>query len=159
MVLLEVVLAPGFVHGDRDGVGQIQAAAAFAHRQAQALFRRQCVEDFRRQATAFRAEDKRIARHKRRVVKRPRALGGKREQARIAEAFQTSGEVRMALQRGIFVVVESGATQALVVHLEAQRFDQMQVAAAVGAQPDNVAGIRRNFWLKKDDVKHARLRR
>jgi hypothetical protein len=35
----------------------------------------------------------------------------------------------------------------------------MQVAAAVGAQPDNVAGVRRNFWLKKDDVKHARLRR
>ena len=65
----------------------------------------------------------------------------------------------MALQRGVFVVVETGPAQALVVHLEAQRFDQMQVAAAVGAQPDNVAGIRRNFWLKKDDVKHARLRR
>lgn len=158
-MLSKVVLAPGFVHGDRDGVGQVQAAAAFAHRQAQALFCGQRIEHLGGQAAAFRAEDKRITRHERRVVKRPRALGGKSEQARIAETFQATGEVRMALQRGIFVVVETGAAQALVVHLETQRFDQMQVAAAVGAQPDNVAGVRRNFWLKKDDVKHARLRR
>jgi hypothetical protein len=34
----------------------------------------------------------------------------------------------------------------------------MQMAAAVGAQPDDIAGVRRNFRLKKDDVKHARLR-
>ncbi|BAV72427.1 hypothetical protein PCAU_0218 [Pseudomonas chlororaphis subsp. aurantiaca] len=65
----------------------------------------------------------------------------------------------MALQGGIFVVVEAGPAQALVVHFETQWLDQMQVAAAIGAQPDYVAGIRRNFWLKKDDVKHARLRR
>ncbi|BAO59735.1 hypothetical protein PPC_0388 [Pseudomonas protegens Cab57] len=77
----------------------------------------------------------------------------------MAEAFQATGKVGMALQGGVFVIVEAGAAQALVVHFETQRLDQMQVAAAVGAQPDNVAGIRRNFWLKEDDVKHARLRR
>ena len=77
----------------------------------------------------------------------------------MTEAFQAAGQVRMALQGGILVVVEAGPAQAFVIHLEAQRFDQMQVAATVGAQPDNVAGIRRNFWLEKDDVKHARLRR
>jgi hypothetical protein len=33
----------------------------------------------------------------------------------------------------------------------------VQGATAVGAEADDVAGIRRNFWLKKDDVKHARL--
>ncbi|MNT14385.1 hypothetical protein D3C72_1493870 [compost metagenome] len=63
----------------------------------------------------------------------------------------------MALQGGILVVVEAGAAQTFVVQLEAQRLDQMQVAAAVGAEPDNVAGIRWNFRLKEDHVKHARL--
>jgi hypothetical protein len=33
----------------------------------------------------------------------------------------------------------------------------VQGAAAVGTEADDIAGIRRNFWLKKDDVKHARL--
>ena len=158
-MLFKVVLAPGFVHSDRHGVGQVQAAAAFAHRQAQALVGRQGVEHVRRQPAAFRAEQKRIPGYECGIMERPRALGGKREQSRVAEAFQATGQVRMTLQRGIFVVVETGTAQAFVVHLETQRFDQMQVAAAVGAQPDNVAGIRRNFWLKKDDVKHARLRR
>jgi hypothetical protein len=64
----------------------------------------------------------------------------------------------MAMQSGVLVIIESGPAQALVVEFEAQRLDQMQGAAAIGAQPDDVAGIRRNFWLKKDDVKHARLR-
>jgi hypothetical protein len=34
----------------------------------------------------------------------------------------------------------------------------MQSTTAVGAQPDNVASIGRNLWLKKDHVKHARHR-
>ena len=117
------------------------------------------VEHFGWQATAFRAEQERIALGEAGVVKRPRALGGEGEQPRMTKAFQTAGEVCVALQGGILMVIEARPAQALVVHLEAQRFDQMQVAATVGAQPDNVAGIRRNFWLEKDDVKHARLRR
>lgn len=63
----------------------------------------------------------------------------------------------MALERGILMVIQPRATQALVIQFEADGFDQVQVAAAVGAQANDVAGIRRNFWLKKDDVKHARL--
>ena len=74
------------------------------------------------------------------------------------QAFKATGQIGMALERRILVVIEPGAAQALVVELKADGLNQMQVAAAVGAQPDNVAGIRRNFWLKKDDVKHARLR-
>ena len=64
----------------------------------------------------------------------------------------------MALQGGVFVIIQPGAAQAFVIQFEAQRLDQVQVAAAVGAEPDNVAGIGRYFRLKKDDVKHARLR-
>ena len=68
--LLETLLAPGFIHRDGYGVGQVQAAAAFAHRQAQAVLAVQCVEHFRRQTTAFRTEDKGIALGKLNVVKR-----------------------------------------------------------------------------------------
>ena len=122
------------------------------------MFAIQCIEHFGWQATALRAEDKRIALGKLRVVKRLGAFGGKGKQARVAQAFKATGQVGMALERRVLVVIEPGPAQALVVQLKTDRLDQMQVAAAVGAQPDNVAGIRRNFWLKKDDVKHARLR-
>ncbi len=86
-----------------------------------------------------------------------RALGGEGKQPWIAQAFQASGQALVALERGILVVVQPRAPQALVIQFEADGLDQVQVAAAVGAQANDIAGIRRNFWLKKDDVKHARL--
>ena len=158
-LLLEPELTPAFINGDGHGVRQVQAATAFTHRQTQALVAGQGVEHVSRQASAFRTEQEGIALGEAGIVERSRTLGGEGEQPGMAKAFQAAGEVGVALQGGVFVVVEAGPAQALVIHLEAQRLDQMQVAATVGAQPDNVAGIRRNFWLKKDDVKHARLRR
>lgn len=90
-------------------------------------------------------------------MERVRTLGGEGEQPRLIQAFQAFGQALVTLERGILVVVQPCPAQALVVQFEADRLDQVQVAAAVGAQADDVAGIRRNFWLKKDDVKHARL--
>ncbi len=155
----EPELAPTFIDSNRHGIGQVQAAAALAHRQTQAMTVGQRVKHFRRQAPAFRAEQEGVTFGKADIMERLRTLGGEREQPWVAQAFQATRQVCVALERGVLVVVQPGAAQALVVHVEAQRLDQMQVAATVGAQPDNVAGIRRNFWLKKDDVKHARLRR
>ncbi|MNN66136.1 hypothetical protein D3C81_1816930 [compost metagenome] len=83
------------------------------------------------------------------------ALGGKGEDPWPAQGFQAAFQVAVALQGGVLVVVQPGAAQALVVQFEAEGFDQVQMAARVGAQPDNVAGIRRNFRLKQDDVKHG----
>ena len=91
-------------------------------------------------------------------MKRPGAFGGEGEHARLPQAFQATGKVCMALQGGVFMVIQARAAQALVVQLEADRLDQMQSTTAVGAQPDNVASIGRNLWLKKDHVKHARHR-
>jgi len=64
----------------------------------------------------------------------------------------------MPLERSVLVIIEAGTAQALIVQLEAQRFYQVQTAAGIGAEPDNVAGIRRNLRLKKDHVEHARHR-
>ncbi len=56
------------------------------------------------------------------------------------------------------MVIQAGTAQALVVQFEPQGLDQVQLAATIGAEPDNVARIGWNFRLKQDDVKHARLR-
>ena len=111
--------APAFVDGDGHGVGQVQAAAAFAHRQAQALAVGQGVEYVCRQATALWAEQEGVPFGKAGIMERPRALGGERKQARLAQALQATGEVGVALQGGVLVIVQARAAQALVVHLEA----------------------------------------
>ncbi len=57
-------------------------------------------------------------------------------------------------QIGPLMVIESGTAQTPVIEAKAQRLDEMQLAARVRAQADDVAGIWRNFWLIKDNVKH-----
>lgn len=52
----------------------------------------------------------------------------------------------MTAHAGVLVVVETGAAQARVVRLEAERLDQVQGDAGVGAQPYDVSGIGRNLW-------------
>src|SRR5690554_3910870 len=78
----EAQLAPGFIDGDRDGVGQVEAARVWAHRQAQATLVRQGIANFRRQATAFRAEEEGVAALEGDLMKGLRALGGEAEQTR-----------------------------------------------------------------------------
>ncbi|KFC51750.1 hypothetical protein GY12_02595 [Micrococcus luteus] len=52
-------------------------------------------------------------------MERLRTLGGEGEQARLTEAVKAALQVGMALERGVFVIVQAGAAQALVVQLEA----------------------------------------
>ena len=40
-------------------------------------------------------------------------------------------------------------------HREAERLDQVQAAAGIGAQPDCVAGVGRNLGPVQDDVEHC----
>jgi hypothetical protein len=56
---------------------------------------------------------------------------------------------------GEFPVVKPGPAQRAIVHLKADGFDQMQAATGIDAQAHDIAGIRRNLRLKKDDVKHG----
>ena len=52
------------------------------------------------------------------------------------------------------VVIEACAAQRFVLDLKAQRPHEVQRAARIGAQPDHVAGIRRNFGLEEHDIEH-----
>jgi hypothetical protein len=56
-----------------------------------------------------------------------------------------------------FVVVEPGAAQFRVIQIEAERADQMQLRAAVRAQANHIAGIRRDLWLVQHDMQHAAI--
>lgn len=154
----EIQLPPGLVDRDGNGVGEIQAATVGPHRQTQSLFVGQRIADLGRQASAFRPEKKSIATLELHFMERLRALGGERKEARLANALQATVQIGVTLERRVLVVIQARAAQTLVVQLEAQRLNQVQATAGVGAEPDNVAGIRRDFRLKKDYMKHARHR-
>ena len=61
----------------------------------------------------------------------------------------------MAMEPGILVVIQPGPAQRLVVEIEAERLDEMQFGAGVGAQTNDIAGIGRNFGLIEDDGEHG----
>ncbi len=63
----------------------------------------------------------------------------------------------MPLYIRILVVVQPGAAHVAVFHAKAQGLDQMQGAACVGTQADDVAGVGRDFGVDEDDVEHAVL--
>ena len=61
----------------------------------------------------------------------------------------------MNRDRGEFVIVQAGSQQLLVLQRKPQRFDQVQLRAGIGTESDDVAGVRRNFRLKENDVEHG----
>lgn len=60
----------------------------------------------------------------------------------------------VALELRVFVVIQSGAAHVFVIHGKAERLNQVQGAAGVGRQADDVAGIGWNFGFDKDNMKH-----
>jgi hypothetical protein len=52
------------------------------------------------------------------------------------------------------VVVESGALEAGVVQREAERPDQVQARAGIGAKADDVAGVWGYFGLEQNHIQH-----
>jgi hypothetical protein len=55
------------------------------------------------------------------------------------------------------VVIQPGAAQQPVFHVEAQRLDQVQGAAGVGRQADHVAGVGRDLGVDEHDAEHGRI--
>ena len=56
--------------------------------------------------------------------------------------------IRIALHGSELVIVQSGASQAFIVPGEAHRLNDMQTEARVGAQADNIPGVRRDLWFE-----------
>ena len=147
-------LSPHLKDRHRNGVGQIQAALPGAHRQAQDLRCGQKVQYRRGQATGFGAKQERVARAEGDLVKPAFPVRGKAKQPRRAEAGQAGVKVRVTEHRGKFVVIQAGSAEANVVQLKAKRLDQVQLAAGIGTQANDVASVGRDFGLEQDDMAH-----
>jgi len=146
------MLPPGFVHQDSRSIGQIQAAAICHHRQPQFAFRRESVQNFRRQSARLRTQHKAIARLKLNTVVPRRAFGGHRKQPHITQGLQAGFPVLMHLHAGVFVIIQPSALELLVFQRKPQRLHQMQGHASIGTQADDVSGIGRDFGLEEDEI-------
>jgi hypothetical protein len=51
-------------------------------------------------------------------------------------------------------IIKACAPQPLLVQVESQWFDEVQVGSCIGAQTNDVAGVRRDFGLVENDRKH-----
>jgi hypothetical protein len=56
---------------------------------------------------------------------------------------------------GEFAVVEPRSSERSRVHVKAERFNQMEAAAAIGAEANDVTRVGRDFWLKENNIKHV----
>ena len=55
---------------------------------------------------------------------------------------------------GKFMVIESGSTQPFVIQLKAERLDQVEGEAGIGAEADDVAGVGGDLRLIEHHVEH-----
>ena len=137
-------------------VRQVQAAAARAHWHPYPVFGAEMIEYSIRKTHSLCAEHKPVTWFDVAIGQCCLTAGAKGEHLcrRAARYPHQCRPVRMDSQRGVFVVVKAGAAQARIIERERERRDQVQIATGIGAQADDVAGIRRDFWLYKHDVKH-----
>ena len=153
------MLPPRLEQHHRTCVGKIQAAIVRLHWDTQHVLRWEIGQHVCRHARRFISENQRIARLKRNlVVAPPRSTTREGKPSTSTERSRTGSPIRMHERRGQVVIVETGATQQLVLQAEPQRLYQMQRCAHVCAQPNCVAGIGSNLRCDKHEVKHRRRR-
>ena len=152
---LKVHLPPGFVEHQRDGVGKIEAPAAGDHRNPDSLLRRYAAKDLGRQSSRFRTKDERIPGDILIQVIPLGTLGGDGEETAILETCRAIGPGLVNGDRGELVVVQPGPPQEPILQRKPQRLDQMQPGSGIGAETDDVAGVRGNFRLEENDIEHG----
>jgi hypothetical protein len=112
------------------------------------------MEDFGRQTSRFRTKQKRITLGIVIQVIALRALGGYRKNAALLQTVGAISPIVMDRERGELVIIQPGPTQPLIVQRKAQRPHQMQDDTGIGTEPDDIAGVRGNLRLKKNDGEH-----
>src|SRR5690606_20068650 len=83
------------------------------------------------------------------------APGAQREQPLGPRRLEVGGPAGMDSDGGVLVVVEPRAAQPRIVEREAERLHQVPACPAVGAHPDDVAGVGRDLGRYEDDVEHG----
>src|SRR5690606_19130913 len=148
-------LTPGFIHNQCRGIRQVQASAVRLHGHPQPMAVAKTVPHIGRQPTGFGPEHQVITLLKRHLMVVARALGSQPEQALRFFGFKKALVISVYLYRRVLAVIQPRPAHLLVFQRESQGFDQMQAAAGVGAEPDDIAGVRRYFRLIEYNVQHA----
>ena len=60
----------------------------------------------------------------------------------------------MLMHIGQRMIIKPGPTTGFLIHLKADRMDQMQAGTCICAEPDDIAGVGRDLRVEQDDVKH-----
>ena len=153
----EALLPPSFENGDGGGIGEIQATLTGLHGQAEASVFREAVSYVGWQSGGFLTKYENVVLFQVDRKKIATSLGGHGEHPSMTQCCQATGPVRMARDAGVFMIIQSGTAAVFVAQIEAQRLDQMQFGARIGAHADDVARIGRDFWLIQDNGKHGKL--
>ena len=111
-------------------------------------------QNLSRQPTAFRAKHKGIAGGIVDQVIPLSAFGGDGKQPAIREALHAIRPTLVDRDRGKFMIVQSRSHQLLILQRKAQRLYQVQPGSSIGAEPDDVAGVRGDFRLIENDIEH-----
>src|SRR3984957_4050272 len=136
----------------------MEAAALRLHGNEHGTFAADSILHEFRQAARLRSEYKRIATLVFEVAVAAACAGLDKKHSRAAERIHAGVEAGVYLDRRKVVIVETGALQALVIEPKPQWFHQVQSRAGVGAQADDIAGIRGDLGLEQHDMKHGRRR-
>jgi hypothetical protein len=147
-------LSPNLEHGHGDCVGQIQAAIAGSHRQAQMRLGADVGQHLSRKARGLGTEHEYIIGAEVNLIRGSLAprLDGPETPSR--EARQASPPVGVHAQVRVFMVVESRPAHLGIIEREAERMHEMQLSAGIRAQPNHITRVRRNFGMNEDNGDH-----
>ena len=148
-----ISLPQAFVDGDRGCVGQIQTADIAEHGDTDAVFF-MCLQKFFGETRRFFAEHEKIPFPILYVAVDVPTLGGKEEKATLREFREEFLYIFVIIDIYVFPVIETGAFEVFIGHLEAERLYEVQIAAGRRASSDDVARILGDFRLYQYDIKH-----
>jgi hypothetical protein len=150
----KTLLPPGFVEHQSDGIRQVQAAATRLHGDIQPVRFRQGIQKLPGEAARLRTKYQCVARLEFDIRINPLTPRRQRVGPCRPNGIQESIQVRIIPNLGKFMVIESCPPQAGVIEAESQWMDEVQTSARIGAEPDDVTGVRWYLRLAEDDMEH-----
>jgi len=115
---------------------------------------RQGIQKFSGKAARLRTKYQRVARLEFDIRINPRTPRRQRVGPRRPKGIEERTQVRMIPNLGKFMVIEPRPPQAGVVDAESQGMYEVQMGARIGAEPDDITGIRWYLRLAEDDMEH-----
>ena len=149
----EPILPQGFEKDDGDAVGEVErAGVGVEHGEVEPAVA-VAFEELGGEAGGFASEDKIVIGSESGVSVSAGAVGFDEPEAggRGKLLFEV-GPVFPAMPGEVLPVVHARAFQLFVVELKSEGLDEVQGSVSGGTEPGDVAGVRRNLGLEKDDV-------